>query len=147
MLSHGNVCILLLYGYLYFVAMSKHRTDCTYETRIWRCDRQRLVRLQYSRYQLSQIFRTSKPNDCKNLTFDAVFLSTGRLNIFDRCRPSSKNYVPCLFRLLVQNKHFTLSYFFIIHTCNLISVINNYIIISSSRKSSNRPSQRESSDP
>ena len=72
MLSHGNVCILLLYEYPYFVAMSKHRTDCTYETWIWRCDRQRLVHLQYLRYQSSQIFRTTKLNDCKNLTFNAV---------------------------------------------------------------------------
>jgi len=35
-------------------------------------DRQRLVHLQYSRYQPSQIFRTTKPNDCKNLTFNAM---------------------------------------------------------------------------
>jgi len=68
--------------------------DCTCETRSWQCDHQKLVRLQYSRYQPSQIFHTTKPNDCKNVRRNK-FLSTGRSNNFDRCHLSSKNYVPC----------------------------------------------------
>ena len=84
--------------YPYLVAMSKRRkfefhTYGLCETRTWRCDRQRLIRFQYSRYQLFQIFRTTKPNDCKNLTFDAVSFFLECSNIFDRCRPSGKNYV------------------------------------------------------
>jgi len=107
MLSHGNVyksycCIgilisslcpnVVLYG-LY--VWNSNLTICSSK-----------VRLQYSRYKSSQIFRMTKPNDCKNLTFDAV--SFFLLNVFNRCRLSGQKYVFSLFHL-VQNKHLTLS--------------------------------------
>jgi len=88
--------------------MSKHHIDCTCETRIWRCDRQRLVRLQYSRwYQSSQIFRITKPNDYKNLTFDAVsfFLLDARIFLIAAV-PLAKIMFPvsfaCLFRTSIS---------------------------------------------
>jgi len=53
-LSHDSVkyksCCSIL------ISSKRWRMDCSCESQSWRCDRQRLARLQYSRHQPSQIF-------------------------------------------------------------------------------------------
>jgi len=78
MLSHGNVYKFCCIGIL--ISWLCPNVVLMYGLYVWNSNltmrsskvRSRLVRLQYSRYQPSQIFHTTKPNDCKNLTFDAV---------------------------------------------------------------------------
>jgi len=83
------------------VAMSKctscWHTDCTCDTRTSQCDHQRSVCLKYSRYQPSQIFRTTKPNDCQNLTFDAVsfFLLNNEMFLIDVVSPPKNMSLVC----------------------------------------------------
>jgi len=88
-----------------YVQTSCWRTDCICELddAIVK-DRFADLFFQYSRYQSSKIFCTTKPNNCKNLMFDSEFLSTGRSNVFDRCRLSGKKYV-CSWKLkIMQNQ-------------------------------------------
>jgi len=88
--------------------------------------------LQYSRYQPSQMFHIIKPNDCKNLTFDAVSFLVLNDRIFLIVVPLTKIMslvrFTCLFR--TSNSRCVLLYRCRLHTCNLWFLLHeNRIII------------------
>ena len=70
------------------------------------CYYQRSVRLQYSKYHPSQIFRTI-PNDCKNLMFDAVsfFLLNDRMFLIPLAKNMSLICFACQFKISILCYH------------------------------------------
>ena len=134
------VQILLLWVFLFHRCTRTlcWRTDCTCESQSW-CDRRKSARLQYLGYQSSQMLRTANPKDLKNVTFDMLnfffFFCLMQLDerVLSNCDVTDlvKNALSLCIRSVLFSTSISRSRYHY-RMCNLT-------VISSPRKSSNRP--------